>query len=160
MKINLTKEFKEKKVYRYTGTTLSRDDTYTFRLWEKYGKCRVYLNKSNGKTEGYIDVLTGERFGLLSEDHNCYNDLLDLFFENCVEHEDDEKTETTEEATEETAEEKPERVVEAEDGNYKFVQIDYKDRKELKKYEFVNGKYQLMSWLVKDLKTGKLRTKH
>lgn len=27
MKINLTKEFKEKKVYRYTGTTLSRDDT-------------------------------------------------------------------------------------------------------------------------------------
>ena len=156
MKINLTKEFKENKVYKIESNTLSNNGTYTFTLWERYGKHRVYFNKPNRKSEGYIDLETGEMTGMLDEYHDCYDEFVKEFFENCVEHEATENTENTEE----TAEEKPERVVEAEDGNYKFVQIDYKDRKELKKYEFVNGKYHLMSWLVKDLKTGKLRTKH
>ena len=80
MKIELTKEFRENKIYEIEGGC----GTFTFRLWEKGDKHRVYFNRPNGKSEGYIDLVTGERTGYLRKDYHSYDDCLEEFFENCV----------------------------------------------------------------------------
>lgn len=87
MKIELTKEFRENKIYEIEGGC----GTFTFRLWEKGDKHRVYFNRPNGKSEGYIDLVTGERTGYLRKDYHSYDDCLEEFFENCVVKEKEEK---------------------------------------------------------------------
>lgn len=43
-------------------TTIETDlVTWTFNIWEKYGKRRVYINGNGGRTgRGYIDLETGK----------------------------------------------------------------------------------------------------
>lgn len=80
MKIELTKEFRENKVYEIEGWC----GAFKFALWEKGDKHRVYFNRPNGRSEGYIDLETGERTGYLRDGCHSYDDCLEEFFKNCV----------------------------------------------------------------------------
>lgn len=46
----------------YTGTEFDSDSNYyTFTLWERYGKKRIYVNDYKRRTVGYIDCNNGNQ---------------------------------------------------------------------------------------------------
>lgn len=76
MTVKLTEEYRANRTYK------SIQDI-SFNLWEKYGKSRVYLNRQNGRSDGWLDLNDGTWHGT-PEKCRCYDEHIADFMAHCT----------------------------------------------------------------------------
>ena len=57
------KEFMSKEKFEGNSTLKINDAEYTFNLWEKYGKKRIYIGYKGNKAFGYYDLISQKAIG-------------------------------------------------------------------------------------------------